>query len=88
LRIPACGILRDGPRARRALWTGSIAFGLVNIPIRVYSAVHEHRKPVPDDEIVEAYEVSRGRLVHLTDDDFETLRVEGARAIELQDFVP
>lgn len=27
----------------RAVWTGSIAFGLVSIPVRVYSAVHEHR---------------------------------------------
>lgn len=27
----------------RALWTGSITFGLVNVPVRVYSAVHEHK---------------------------------------------
>jgi len=27
----------------RAVWTGSIAFGLVSVPVRVYSAVHEHR---------------------------------------------
>jgi hypothetical protein len=26
----------------RALWSGSITFGLVNVPVRVYSAVHEH----------------------------------------------
>jgi DNA end-binding protein Ku len=29
--------------APRALWTGSITFGLVNVPVRIYSAVHEHR---------------------------------------------
>src|SRR3954463_13522288 len=29
--------------APRALWTGSITFGLVNVPARIYSAVHEHR---------------------------------------------
>jgi len=29
--------------APRALWTGSITFGLVNVPIRIYSAVHEHK---------------------------------------------
>lgn len=28
--------------APRAIWTGSIAFGLVNVPVRVYTAVHEH----------------------------------------------
>jgi DNA end-binding protein Ku len=27
----------------RALWTGSISFGLVNVPVRIYSAVHEHK---------------------------------------------
>jgi DNA end-binding protein Ku len=29
--------------APRALWTGSITFGLVNVPVRVFSAVHEHK---------------------------------------------
>jgi DNA end-binding protein Ku len=29
--------------ASRALWTGSIMFGLVNVPVRVYTAVHEHK---------------------------------------------
>ena len=29
--------------APRALWTGSITFGLVNVPARIYSAVHEHK---------------------------------------------
>jgi DNA end-binding protein Ku len=26
----------------RSIWTGSISFGLVNIPVRLYSAIHEH----------------------------------------------
>jgi DNA end-binding protein Ku len=29
--------------APRAVWTGSISFGLVNVPVRVFSAVHEHK---------------------------------------------
>jgi DNA end-binding protein Ku len=29
--------------ARRALWSGSISFGLVNAPVRLYSAVKEHQ---------------------------------------------
>src|SRR6266571_3898605 len=29
--------------APRSLWTGSISFGLVNVPVRVFSAVHEHK---------------------------------------------
>ena len=27
----------------RAIWSGSIAFGLVNAPVRLYSAIDEHR---------------------------------------------
>jgi DNA end-binding protein Ku len=30
-------------RTPRALWTGSISFGLVNVPVRVFTAVHEHK---------------------------------------------
>jgi DNA end-binding protein Ku len=98
--------------APRALWTGSIIFGLVNVPVRVYTAVHEHRlqfqlvhekddgpigyekfcklegKPVDNSEIVKAYEYKKGELVHLTDEDFESVQVEGQHTIELEDFVP
>jgi DNA end-binding protein Ku len=96
----------------RALWSGSITFGLVNVPVRIYSAVHEHKlqfhlvhesddgpigyqkickledKPVENDEIVKAFEHKKGELVHLTDEDFEAVQVEGQRTIDLQDFVP
>lgn len=96
----------------RALWTGSISFGLVNVPVRVYSAVHEHKlqfhlvhekddgpigyekvckledKPVENDEIVKAFEYTKGKLVHLTDEDFEAVQVDGQRTIDLEDFVP
>ena len=96
----------------RALWSGSITFGLVNVPVRMYSAVHEHKlqfhlvhepddgpigyekicklegKPVSNDEIVKAFEYKKGELVHLTDEDFEAVQVEGQRTIELEDFVP
>ena len=96
----------------RALWSGSITFGLVNVPVRVYTAVHEHKlqfhlvhepddgpigyekickledKPVSNDEIVKAFEYRKGELVHLTDEDFEAVQVEGQHTIELEDFVP
>ena len=96
----------------RPLWSGSISFGLVNVPVRVYSAVHEHKlqfhlvhekddaqigyekickleeKPVSNDEIVKAFEYKKGELVHLTDEDFKAVQVEGQRTIELEDFVP
>ena len=99
-------------RAPRSLWTGSIAFGLVNVPVRVFSAVHEHKlrfhlvhakddspigyekvckledKPVPNEEIVKAFEYEKGDFVQLTDEDFEAAQVEGQHTIDLEDFVP
>ena len=85
----------------RAIWTGSISFGLVNVPVRLYSAISEHKlhfslvhesdqspigyqkvckledKPVPDDEVVKAFELKPGEYVLMEDEDFEAARVEG-----------
>jgi DNA end-binding protein Ku len=98
--------------AQRSLWSGSIAFGLVNAPVRVYGAIQEqqlhfhllHRKddspigyekvckkegkPVPDDEIVKAYEYAKGKYVYMEDEDFDAARVEGFKTIDITDFVP
>jgi DNA end-binding protein Ku len=96
----------------RAIWSGSISFGLVNAPVKMYSAIDEHDlelhlvhekdgspigyrkvckkedKAVPADEIVKAYEVSDGTLVHLTDADFRAAEDDTYRVIEILDFVP
>ena len=96
----------------RALWTGSISFGLVNVPVRLYSAVSEHKlqfhfvhekdespigyqkickleeRPVPQKEIVKAFEYRKGEYVYMEDEDFEAARVEGYKTIEITDFVP
>src|SRR2546429_8670821 len=96
----------------RAIWTGSISFGLVNLPVRMYSAISEHNlhfrlihepdqspigyqkvckledKPVPDDEVVKAFEFEPGEYVFMEDEDFEAVRVEGYKTIEITDFVP
>jgi DNA end-binding protein Ku len=101
------------PTMPRAIWTGAISFGLVNVPVRVYSAITEHdlhfnllhepdggrigyqkvckaeEKPVPDDEVVKAFEVEKDEFVVLSDEDFEAAAAEaGARTIEITDFVP
>ena len=97
--------------APRAIWTGAITFGLVNVPARIYSAVHEHKpqfhlihesddgpigfqkickledKPVDNDEIVKAYEYEKGKLVPVTDEDFDAVEVEGVHTMDLEDFV-
>jgi DNA end-binding protein Ku len=95
----------------RAIWSGSISFGLVNVPVRMYSALDEHDlhfhllhekddsrigyakvcktegNPVPDDEIVKAYELDSGEYVYMTDEDFRAAEGEKARTIDITDFV-
>ena len=96
----------------RAIWSGSLLFGLVSVPVRMFSAIDEkdvhfhllHRKddsrigyekvckkegkPVPDNEIGTAYEVSKGKYVYLEDEDFEAAEPKGYRTFDLSDFVP
>lgn len=96
----------------RSIWSGSISFGLVNVPVRLYSAVQEHKlrfnfvhakdsspigyqkickkedKPVPEDEIVKAFEFTKGEYVFMDDDDFAAAKVEGYKSIDIVDFVP
>ena len=96
----------------RSIWSGSISFGLVNVPVRLYSAVSEHKlqfhfvhekdespigyqkvckkedRPVPDDEIVKAFEYRKGEYVFMEDEDFEAAQVEGYKTIDITDFVP
>jgi DNA end-binding protein Ku len=48
----------------------------------------EDDKPVPDDEIVKAFEVEKGEWVYLSDEDFEAAELEAApRTIDIQAFV-
>jgi DNA end-binding protein Ku len=96
----------------RSIWSGSISFGLVNVPVRLYSAIQEHKlqfhfvhekdsspigyqkickkedKPVPDDEIVKAFEFEKGEYVFMEDEDFAAAKVEGYKSIDIVDFVP
>ena len=45
-------------------------------------------KPVPNDEIVKAYEVDDDEFVYLTDDDFAAAAPEAYKTITIRDFVP
>ena len=95
----------------RAIWSGTISFGLVNVPVRMYSAIDEQKlhfhflhtkddspigyekvckkedKPVPEDEIGKAFEVSKGEYVYLDEEDFAAAKVEGYKTFEIRDFV-
>jgi DNA end-binding protein Ku len=96
----------------RSIWTGSISFGLVSVPVRMYSAIEEHTlhfnyvhapdgsrigyekvckaedKPVPDDEIVKAFEYEKGEWVYMADEDFEAAAAENHRTIDIRAFIP
>jgi DNA end-binding protein Ku len=96
----------------RAIWSGTISFGLVSVPVKMYSAIDEadlhfhlihepdngrigyqkicktEDEPVPEDEIVKAFEVGKGEHVVLSDEDFEAAKSEGVKSIEITDFVP
>jgi DNA end-binding protein Ku len=97
----------------RAIWSGSVGFGLVSVPVRMVSAVEEHTlhfhfvhepdggrigyqkickaegKPVPDDEVVKAFEVEKGEFVYMSDEDFAAAELEEThRTIDIRAFVP
>src|SRR4030095_11513917 len=60
----------------RAIWKGSIAFGLVNIPIELYSAVRDHRP--------------RFRLLHAKDESpvhYERICQSDGKAVAWEDLV-
>lgn len=56
-------------------------------PIGYEKICKQEGKPVPDDEIVKAYEVGKGEFVELDDEDFEAARVEGYHTFDISDFV-
>ena len=96
----------------RAIWKGSVSFGLVSVPVRVFSATQEHDirfhqvhaedggrikmkrtcsidgEEVPYDQIAKGYESPDGRLVILTDEDFDNLPLSTSREIDVLEFVP
>jgi DNA end-binding protein Ku len=96
----------------RAIWKGAVSFGLVNVPVRLFSATQEHDirfhqvhredggrirmkrvcsvcgEEVAWDQLAKGYEAEDGRLVVLTDDDFEALPLSTGREIDVVEFVP
>lgn len=96
----------------RAIWKGSVSFGLVSVPVRVFSATQEHDirfhqvhaedggrirmkrtcsidgEEVAYDQLAKGYESPDGRLVILTDEDFENLPLSTSREIDVVEFVP
>jgi DNA end-binding protein Ku len=95
----------------KAIFSGSISFGLVNIPIKVYPAVKErgvafktlhkachtllqHRrwcpkcnKEVPLEEVEKGFQLSKDRVVVLTDEELERVQLKTLKIVEILGFV-
>ena len=59
-----------------------------NSPIGYQKICKKEDKPVPEKEIVKAFEYRKGKYVYMEDEDFEAARVEGYKTIDITDFVP
>lgn len=99
------------PGARvRPLWSGTITFGLVSIPVELVTAVRPRQtamklvdksghalgreyhcskedKKLSQDELVRGYETDSGKMVVITDEEFESVAPEMSGDIELRNFV-
>ena len=75
-----------------AIEDSDLRFNLVHEPdggrIGYQKICKTEDKPVPDDEVVKAFEVTKGEFVVLDDGDFVAARTEGVKTIEISDFVP
>src|ERR671911_2555257 len=82
----------------RAIWSGAISFGLVNIPVKLYSAVSrktvrfhqldaESGQEVPYEQIIKGYEIGPDRYVTITPDELDALEPQKTRTIDIEDFV-
>lgn len=95
----------------RSLWSGTITFGLVSIPVDLLTAVRPRQtamklvdesghalgrrffcskedKQLDQDDLVRGYETDDGRMVVITDQEFESVAPEMSGDIELRSFVP
>ena len=95
----------------RSLWSGTITFGLVSIPVDLMTAVRPRQtamklvdteghalgrqyhcskegKKLDYDDLVRGYETDDGKMVVITDQEFESVAPEMSADIELRSFVP
>lgn len=95
----------------RSLWTGSLSFGLVNVPVRLVTAARDqdlhfqqlHKKDnapiemqrwcskeksaVDWEEIAHSYELKKGKVVVVTDEELAAAEPRKTRTIDIEQFV-
>jgi DNA end-binding protein Ku len=95
----------------RSLWSGTITFGLVSIPVDLLTAVRPRQtamklvdkaghalgrqfrcskegKKLDNDDLIRGYETDDGKMVVITDEEFESAAPEMSADIEIKSFVP
>jgi DNA end-binding protein Ku len=95
----------------RPTWTGTITFGLVSIPVNLYSAIRPRQtamklvdkegnplgrryhcskedKELDQEELIRGYETDDGKMVIISDEEFESVAPEMSGDIDLKSFVP
>jgi DNA end-binding protein Ku len=95
----------------RSMWSGTITFGLVSIPVDLMSAVRPRQTGMKlvdrsghalgrqyhcskedaelgKDDLVRGYQTDDGKMVVITDEEFESVAPEMSGDIELRGFVP
>jgi DNA end-binding protein Ku len=111
-RKPEASEEQESSGARvRSLWSGTITFGLVSIPVDLLTAVRPRQtamrlvdteghalgreyhcskedKKLDYDDLVRGYETDDGKMVVITDKEFESVAPEMSADIELRSFVP
>lgn len=107
---PSAVAEESSPRVR-PIWTGTITFGLVSIPVDLLTSVRPREtamklvdeeghplgrqyfcskedKKLDQDDLVRGYETDDGKMVVITDEEFESVAPEMSPDIELRNFVP
>src|SRR6478609_4580653 len=81
----------------RAIWKGAIAFGLVNVPVKVHNAdggrIRYQRRCEVCGEVVDYSDIEKafeedGRTVVLSKDELKSIPAENSHEIEVVQFVP
>ena len=78
----------------RALWSGSVSFGLVNVPVRLMSGtvdkdIHFHQVDEKNgDRIANGFERSSGSWVIVTSEELSAADPERTHTIDVDAFVP
>jgi DNA end-binding protein Ku len=57
-------------------------------PIKMERVSSVNGEPVPWDDVVKGYEITKGKFVVITDEDFASVAPEMSRVLEMTDFVP